>query len=125
MKLPGIFLGILLAQGFAQTTTYQNFVRQTQQGSNVVWDMQGVAATGSAPSVLLMENGGSLFQLWTILTTSDELNTLITREGTYTFAIMSETVFDTRLLCEPVTFSVKRTITVNAMHVNYSDDTER
>lgn len=340
MKLLSLLLAVSSVQGFAQTTSYTNFVRQTQQGSNVVWDMQGVSATGSAPSVLLMENGGSLFQLWTIdqtkvkdylldqklvgaylpkadikittldpyapttrtridqpftveiqveglltgtgiplaatkvlleqhiqpyasgqtsldptvvaantplssafisengktalkfnassltgadplkisgeehfvvhaladatitqtqlasakvqiwpiasgsiggithgaeyrnviptvqldfrdlyprsdtyfmlyegtaatggkgrlikslpwdssvpnsiLTTSDELNTLITKEGTYTVAIMSETVFDTRLLCEPVTFTVKRTIAVNAMQVNFSDDT--
>lgn len=66
MKLLSLLLTFSSVQGFAQTTTYKNFVRQTQQGSNVVWDMQGVAATGSAPSVLLMENGGSLFQLWTI-----------------------------------------------------------
>jgi hypothetical protein len=57
-----------------------------------------------------------------IVTTSDELNTLITKDGTYTIALMSETVFDTRLLCETVTFSLKRTIAVNAMQVNFSDD---
>lgn len=66
MKLLSLFLAISSLQGFAQSTNYKNFVRQTQQASGVVWDMQNVAATGSAPSVLLLESGGSLFQLWTI-----------------------------------------------------------
>ncbi len=38
---------------------------------------------------------------------------------------MSKTVFDTRLLCETVTFSVKRSIAVNAMQVNFSDNTAK
>jgi hypothetical protein len=342
MKLLCLLLALSSIQGIAQSTTFTNFVRQTQQGSGVVWDMQNVAATGTAPSVLLLENGGSLFQLWTInqtigkdhlldqklvgaylpkadvkittldpyaprtrtridqpftveiqvsdllsgtsiptaaskvlleqhiqsyaagqstidptlvaantplssafitqngtttlkfnassltatnplkasgeehfivhaladgavtqsqiasanlqiwpiatatiggiinggeyrnviptvqldlkdlyprsdtylmlyegtgtsggkgtlvkalpwdsdvpnslLTTSDELNTLITKDGTYTIALMSETVFDTRLLCETITFSVKRSIAVNAMQVNFSDDSAK
>ena len=61
----------------------------------------------------------------TTLLTSDELNSLITKDGTYTVALMSNTVFDTRLLCDPVTFTIKRTMTVNAMQVNFSDDSER
>ncbi len=66
MKLLSLLLALSSLQGFAQSTNFKNFVRQTQQGSGVVWDMQNVAATGSAPSVLLLESGGSLFQLWTI-----------------------------------------------------------
>jgi hypothetical protein len=66
MKLLSLLIALSSLQGFAQSTNYKNFVRQTQQGSGVVWDMQDVAATGSAPSVLLLESGGSLFQLWTI-----------------------------------------------------------
>lgn len=66
MKLLSLFLAFSSLQGFAQSTNYKNFVRQTQQGSGVVWDMQNVAASGSAQSVLLLESGGSLFQLWTI-----------------------------------------------------------
>ena len=53
--------------------------------------------------------------------TSNELNTLITQDGTYTIALMSKTVFDTRLLCDPVTFSVKRTISINAMQTYFKD----
>ena len=56
------------------------------------------------------------------LLTSDELTNLITKDGTYTVALMSTTVFDTRLLCDPISFKVKRTMTVNAMQVNFADD---
>jgi hypothetical protein len=66
MKLLGILLVLSSVNSFAQTTTYKNIVRQTQQGTGVVWDMQDVATNGSAPSALLLENGGSLFQLWCI-----------------------------------------------------------
>jgi hypothetical protein len=66
MKLLSLLLALSSLQGFAQSTNYKNFVRQTQQGTGVVWDMQDVASKGSAPSVLLLESGGSLFQLWTI-----------------------------------------------------------
>lgn len=52
---------------------------------------------------------------------SDELGSRITKDGTYTVALMSETVYGTELLCPPVTFSVKRTLSVNAMQVNFSD----
>jgi hypothetical protein len=72
MKLLSLFLALSSIQGFAQSTNYKNFVRQIQQGSGVVWDMQNVAATGSAPSALLMENKGSLFQLWTINQTTGQ-----------------------------------------------------
>lgn len=66
MKLLSILLALTSVNSFAQTTTYKNIVRQTQQGTGVVWDMQDVATNGSAPSALLLENGGSLFQLWCI-----------------------------------------------------------
>ncbi len=53
-----------------------------------------------------------------------EVSSAITRNGTYTLALMSETVYGTELLCTPITFSVKRTIEVNAMQVNFTDGTE-
>lgn len=55
---------------------------------------------------------------------SDELDALFTKDGTYTVALMSETVFGTELLCPPITFSVKRTLAVNALQVNFSDGTQ-
>ncbi len=66
MKSASLFLLLATGAAFAQTTpTYVNFVRQNQQRTGVVWDMP-VAAQGSAASALLLEKGGSLFQLWTI-----------------------------------------------------------
>ena len=61
--LPLMLAGAMHASG--QTTGYVNLLRQQQQGTGVVWDMP-VAATGSSLSALALENGGSLFQLWTI-----------------------------------------------------------
>ncbi len=49
----------------AQQASYINFVRQHQQGTNVIWDMP-VQPVGSANSMLALESGGALFQLWTI-----------------------------------------------------------
>jgi hypothetical protein len=49
----------------AATNSYVNFVRQKQMESLVVWDMP-VQPTGAAQSALTLENGGALFQLWTI-----------------------------------------------------------
>ncbi|MEO5915747.1 MAG: hypothetical protein ABIS50_16045 [Luteolibacter sp.] len=57
----------------------------------------------------------------TTIIMSDELNTKITKDGTYTIALMSQTVYGMELLATPVTFSAKRTIAVNAMQVNFSD----
>lgn len=53
----------------------------------------------------------------------NDLTTKFTKDGTYTLALMSVTVYGTELLCDPVTFSVKRSLSVNAMQVNFSDDT--
>ena len=50
-----------------------------------------------------------------------ELTDKIGADGTYTIALMSETVYGMELLCAPITFTVKRTILVNAMQVNYTD----
>jgi uncharacterized membrane protein len=66
MKLFSLFLILSTSHGFAQSTNYKNIVRQIQQGTGVVWDMQDVATKGTATSALLLETGGSLFQLWTI-----------------------------------------------------------
>ena len=65
MKTTSLFLILSTACGFAQTSGYQNIVRQYQQGTGVVWDMT-VEAAGAAPSALALESSGSLFQLWTI-----------------------------------------------------------
>lgn len=48
-----------------QATEWVNFIRQTQVDSGVIWDMP-VAPQGSSPSLLTLEDGGALFQLWTI-----------------------------------------------------------
>ena len=64
MKLLSLFLAFT-AGAFAQSSNYVNFIRQTQQGTGVVWDMP-VVATGTANSALTLETKGSLFQLWTI-----------------------------------------------------------
>lgn len=66
MKLVTLLLALSAGHTFAQATNYRNFVRQTQQGTGVVWDMQDVAPTGAASSALALENKGALFQLWTI-----------------------------------------------------------
>lgn len=44
---------------------YVNFVRQQQQASKITWDMP-VAPNGAAPAMLATEEGGALFQLWTV-----------------------------------------------------------
>jgi len=44
---------------------YVNFVRQQQQASKIIWDMP-VAPKGVAPAVMATEEGGALFQLWTV-----------------------------------------------------------
>jgi len=66
MKLTVLFLALTAAVSFGQATNYTNFIRQTQQGTGVVWDMTSLAASGSAASALNLETGGSLFQLWTV-----------------------------------------------------------
>lgn len=48
-----------------------------------------------------------------------EVSSAITQNGTYTLALVSETVYGPELLCPPVSFSVKRTIEINAMQVNF------
>ena len=65
MKTTALFLVLTSIGALAQASSYVNFIRQSQQGTGVVWDMP-VGATGQAASALLMESGGSLFQLWTI-----------------------------------------------------------
>ena len=63
-----LILTILLIGGIrsgAQPENYINFIRQHQQDTGVIWDMP-VVPEGEAPSALMIENGGALFQLWTI-----------------------------------------------------------
>lgn len=70
MKLFGLLLALSSATVFGQASAYTNFLRQTQQGTGVVWDMTAIAASGSAASALALPKGGSLFQLWTVNSTS-------------------------------------------------------
>lgn len=70
MKLLGLLLALSSATVFGQASAYTNFLRQTQQGTGVVWDMNAIAATGSATSALALPKGGSLFQLWTVNNTT-------------------------------------------------------
>jgi hypothetical protein len=65
MKYIGLLLIALSNSTFAGVQTYVNFIRQTQQGTGVVWDMP-VTRAGMAPSAMTLESNGSLFQLWTI-----------------------------------------------------------
>lgn len=65
MRTPLLIIALGLAVTSAQAQTYVNFIRQQQQRTNVVWDMP-VAQQGTGPAALLAEEGGALFQLWTI-----------------------------------------------------------
>lgn len=65
MKAQLLLGALLCSQAFAVGEGFTNFVRQTQQTTGVVWNMP-VSPEGSSPSTLLLEQGGSLFQLWTI-----------------------------------------------------------
>ncbi len=49
------------------------------------------------------------------------LESKFTKDGTYTVALVSTTVYGTELLCPPVTFQVKRPLEINAMQVTCSD----
>jgi len=64
MKHLLILFALATSSAFAQVG-YVNFVRQSQQSTSVVWDMP-VAAKGTAPSALMIEQNGALFQLWTV-----------------------------------------------------------
>jgi hypothetical protein len=50
-----------------------------------------------------------------------ELESKLTKDGDYTLVLVSDTVYGREKLCEPVTFSIRRTIEVNAMQVSFSD----
>lgn len=65
MKLHLLLGALLCSHVYAAGEGFTNFVRQTQQGTGVVWNMP-VTPEGSSASQLLLEEGGSLFQLWTI-----------------------------------------------------------
>lgn len=49
----------------ANGANYSNFIRQERQETNVVWDMP-VNSNGTGPAALMVQEGGALFQLWTI-----------------------------------------------------------
>lgn len=51
-----------------------------------------------------------------------ELDACIEEDGSYTLALFSDTVYGREFLCDPVTFSINRTIQVNAMQVGFSDN---
>lgn len=65
MKLIPLLFAALSVNASAQISSYKNFIYQIQQGTGVRWDMP-VAVVGSAPSLLEIDEKGSLFQLWTI-----------------------------------------------------------
>jgi hypothetical protein len=50
-----------------------------------------------------------------------ELEAKLTDDGDYTLVLISETVYGREMLCEPVTFNIRRTLQVNAMQVGFSD----
>ena len=50
-----------------------------------------------------------------------ELEAKLKDDGDYTLVLMSETVYGREMLCAPVTFSIRRTLQVNAMQVGFSD----
>ncbi len=56
---------IALSSPSAYAQGYVNFVRQQQQTTKITWDMP-VAQQGAAPATLTSEDGGALFQLWTV-----------------------------------------------------------
>ena len=59
------------AVGAAAQSDYLNVVRQIQQDSGVEWDVT-VPPEGSAASQVAMEEGGALFQLWTLRLSTNE-----------------------------------------------------
>ncbi|HEX7262029.1 MAG TPA: hypothetical protein VF258_09455 [Luteolibacter sp.] len=56
--------------------------------------------------------------------TSNELDNAFEKNGTYTVALVSTTIYGTELLCDPITFSINRTINVNTMLVTLSNGAE-
>ncbi len=64
MKSASLLLALSTASAFCQSSDFVNFIRQTQQGTGVVWDMP--AATGAAASAPALVSRGALFQLWSI-----------------------------------------------------------
>jgi len=52
-----------------------------------------------------------------------ELDAKLPKDGTYTLVLLSDTIYGREMLCDPVTFSVNRTLQINAMQVGYSDGT--
>lgn len=52
----------------------------------------------------------------------EDFGSQLGEDGAYTVALMSTTVYGTELLCDPITFSIKRSIAVNAMQVNFQTD---
>jgi len=63
MKTTALLL--ILTTAASHGAEWINFIRQTQVDSGVIWDMP-VQPTGDSPSRLNLEEGGALFQLWTI-----------------------------------------------------------
>ena len=53
----------------------------------------------------------------------DDLDSFITEDGTYTLALVSDTVYGREALCEPVTFEISRTLQINAMQVDIGTST--
>jgi hypothetical protein len=54
--------------------------------------------------------------------TVDDLDAAISKDGTYTLALMSDTIFGRELLCDPVTFSVDRSLNASALLKTREDE---
>ncbi len=104
MKLTVLFLALSSAIALGQATNYTNFLRQTQQGTGVVWDMTAIAASGSSLSTLTLDAGGSLFQLWTVNKTT-AANYLLDQKLVGAYLPLADVVINTQ---DPYT-GLKRT----------------
>ena len=81
---------------------------------------EGTSVNGVTGTIVAAYPMDRATTLSTVLTV-DDLDTKITKTGTYTVALMSQTVYGLELLAPPITFSIDRTMNVNAMQVNFSD----
>jgi hypothetical protein len=81
---------------------------------------EGTSVNGVTGTIVTAYPMDRATTLSTVLTV-DNLDTKITKTGTYTVALMSQTVYGLELLAPPITFSIDRTMNVNAMQVNFSD----
>ncbi len=65
MKLSGLLFALTTACAISEDDHFVNFIRQSQQGTGVVWDMP-ITATGAAAAAPTRVAKGALFQHWSI-----------------------------------------------------------